>query len=276
MVSLSDLESSHSSYTNMSFGKFLSSVNDSSTPITAANRRPGCWSYLTLTQWLSQLLLTLPTTAVSTMSVLSSNMPAKMRMNQMMSRKTTSLLWNLQVFRRLVLLRSLPRAQQKIPRRMKSQKTKTSVRPPYDNLLVTVFELAQALQYEELANAAIDSYCKALAEDPPSAWGLLYLQRKGLQQSKLMKLMLRAIAWCIKSDGYEAWEDQDFMKGFVKASTANSGMVMKAMADHHDETNPFQGGIETCEYHEHVMTARCPKKRGSVGKEGKAKKQKRA
>ena len=152
-----------------------------------------------------------------------------------------------------------------------------SILPTYDNLLVSVFDLAQALQFESLANATIDAYIRVLAEDPPSAWGLLNLQRKGLQNSKLMQLMLRAIAWCIHAEGYEAWEDHSFMKGWVSENVGNGKMVMRAMAEHKEGGEcPFvEGGMDVCaEYHAHEGTERCVvrKKKGGGGKVvGKAK-----
>lgn len=148
-----------------------------------------------------------------------------------------------------------------------SEEDEDSILPTYDNLLVSVFDLAQALQYEALANATIDAYIRVLAEDPPSAWGLLYLQRKGLQNSKLMHLMLRAIAWCIHAEGYEAWEEHSFMKGWVNENVRNGALVMRAMAEHRDGKgsggsggeNPFvEGGMDVCkEYHTHEGTESC-------------------
>jgi hypothetical protein len=152
------------------------------------------------------------------------------------------------------------------------------MRPSYDNLVVAVYDLAEAMKYEPLANAAIDASCKFVAENPPSSWSLLFLQRRGLEQSNLMHLLLRAIAWRIKTDGYEAWEDEDFMKEFIQASPANSAMVMKAMADHHDEENPFGDQAQPCEYHTHIMTEKCVRKRqiiSRVAKAAKVKKQRR-
>ena len=164
-----------------------------------------------------------------------------------------------------------------------------SILPTYDNLLVSVFDLAQALQYEYLANATIDAYVRVLAADPPSAWGLLYLQRKGLQNSRLMHLMLRAIAWCIHAEGAEAWEEHSFMKGWVNESVGNGKLVMRAMAEYRGEQGgggggggpgggggggvecPFvEGGIDVCvEYHCHEGTERCVpvgrKKKGGGG-----------
>jgi hypothetical protein len=154
-----------------------------------------------------------------------------------------------------------------------------TIAPAYDNLLVAVFDLAQTLQYEELANAAMDSYCKVVAEDPPSAWGLQYLQRKGLEHSKLMELMLRAIAYRIRSKGYEFWEQDSFMKDFVHESTKNATMVMKAMAENQDEENPFSEDMDMCEYHTHHTTEKCHRKRQVISKMAKfarVKRQKRA
>jgi hypothetical protein len=149
------------------------------------------------------------------------------------------------------------------------------VRPAYDILLVKVYDLAEALQYEALANAVIDAYCKFVAENPPSSSSLFFLQRKGLEQSNLMDLMLRSIAWRVKTDGYEAWEDEDFMTEFAQASPANSAMVMKAMADHHDQENPFGDQAQICDYHTHVTTERCIRKRQIISKVAKAAKVKR-
>ena len=157
-----------------------------------------------------------------------------------------------------------------------------SILPTYDNLLVSVFDLAQALQYEPLANATIDAYIRVLAEDPPSAWGLLYLQRKGLQNTKLMHLMLRALAWCIHAEGYEAWEEHSFMRGWVNESVGNGKMVMRAMAEYREGGPggggdcPFvEGGMDVCaEYHTHEGTERCAgrkKKAGGAKEVGKAK-----
>ena len=147
-----------------------------------------------------------------------------------------------------------------------TEEDEDSILPTYDNLLVSVFDLAQALQYEDLANATIDQYVKVLASDPPSAWALTYLQRKGLENSKMMHLMLRAIAYCIHSEGYEAWEDHSFMKGWVNENVGNSGMVMRAMAEFRDEGNVFEDGgvgMDVCgEYHCHGVTERCVRREG--------------
>ena len=134
-----------------------------------------------------------------------------------------------------------------------------SILPTYDNLLTTIFELSHALHYEALANATVSAYHNILLSDPPSAWSLLYLQRKGLQDSKMFKMMLRCIAHTIRTAEEEegGWEGHGFVDGWMEENVQNGKMVVRAMAELARDEGAW-GSEDVCKkWHWHEDGRRC-------------------
>jgi hypothetical protein len=114
-----------------------------------------------------------------------------------------------------------------------------SIRPTLDNLLVSTYALSeQTLNYNPLSNACITAYVAHLADDGiPSYWSLKHLQKVGLEESRLMKLMLRSISEGVRREGWRYWEDAGREEGeevgfvvWCREGVGNMGMVMGELA----------------------------------------------
>jgi hypothetical protein len=153
-----------------------------------------------------------------------------------------------------------------------------SIRPTLDNLLVSTYTLSElTLHYTSLSNACITAYVAHLADNGiPSYWSLKHLQKVGLEESRLMRLMLRSISEGVRREGWRYWEDAGSKEGeevgfvvWCREGVANMGLVVGELAGlgaegmQKDVEDLSEG--EVCrEWHVHVRGERCGSKRKRV------------